>query len=113
MIFSEFQWWDWIGFISSILTIISFSLFLRERHLRKINQSLILGFLYGLKALSKGMSSAGDEWRYDLEKKKDGYTEGYANTSTNNWITLREQVNHLIQKMDGKPVLTKEQNKNG
>lgn len=46
------------------------------------------------------MSQAGDEWRYDLDKKKDGYTDGFANTSTNNWISLREQINSLIDRLD-------------
>lgn len=55
-----------------------------------MQENMILGFLFRIKALAKGMAKAGDEWRYKLNEKPGGYSIGYANASTNNWITLRE-----------------------
>lgn len=59
---------------------------------------MILGFLYGIKALAKGMAQAGDEWRFKIDEKPDGYSISYANTSTNNWLALRDQVNQILIK---------------
>ena len=94
------DWMQWLGVVASITTIISFALFIRERHKREREADLFLGSLRGLKALVKGMAQAGDEWRHKVNEKPDGYAIGYANTCTNTWITLREQVNEMISRVD-------------
>jgi hypothetical protein len=89
----------WLTIISSVTTIISFGLYIRERHKRERQGDLMLGFMHGIKALIEGMAQAGDEWRYKVDEKPEGYSRGYINACANTWITLREQVNDMIAKL--------------
>lgn len=60
------NWLEWLGVISSILTIISFGLYLLELFKRKRHDSLMVGFLHGVKSLTESMSkrpaTTGDDW---------------------------------------------------
>lgn len=53
MNFLTSDWWVLIGLLSSILSIVSFVFYLRERHLRKLDKNYIFGFLHGIKILSE------------------------------------------------------------
>lgn len=90
---------SWLGLIASITTLLAFWLFIRERHKRERQADLFLGFLHGIKALVKGMAQAGEEWRYKVNDKPEGYSRGYGNTCTNTWITLREQINDMLSRI--------------
>jgi hypothetical protein len=68
------------NFLASITTLVAFWLFVRERHKREWQADLFLGFLHGIKALVKGMAQAGEEWRYKVDDKPEGYSRGYGNT---------------------------------
>jgi hypothetical protein len=52
---------DWLGIVASITTILSFYLYIREKHRKERQSDLFLEFLHGAKALVKGMAQAGDE----------------------------------------------------
>jgi len=57
---------DWLRIIASIITIVSFTLYIREKHKRERQSDLMLGFLYGIKTLVKGMAQASDESRHKV-----------------------------------------------
>jgi hypothetical protein len=44
------NWLEWLGVISSVLTIFWFVLYLRERSKRKLHDEYALGFLHGMKS---------------------------------------------------------------
>ena len=92
--------WILIGSISSVLTIVSFVLFLIERHRRKKDQSFMVGFLMAARSTSQGQFQAGEEWRHDLDKKPEGYTIGYANSSINAWKAHLVEINKAIKRLD-------------
>jgi hypothetical protein len=45
------NWMEWLGVIGSITTIIAFLMYLRERSERKDHDTLMVGFLHGIKPL--------------------------------------------------------------
>ena len=45
------NWMEWLGAIGSITTIIAFAMYLRERCKRKHHDTLMVGFLHGIKPL--------------------------------------------------------------
>lgn len=90
----------WLSVVASITTVASFALYIHERHKRERQADLVLGFMHGVKALVKGMAQAGEEWRYKVDDKPEGYSRGYGNACTNTWITLREQINDMIAKLN-------------
>jgi hypothetical protein len=67
------NWLEWLGVIGSGLTIISFALYLIERRKLKNHDTLILGFLHGLKS-------------------RDTIT-------TADWQPLREQINDMLARL--------------
>jgi hypothetical protein len=50
------NWLEWLGVIGTILTIVSFILYLAERRTRKLHDTLMLGFLHGIKPLVESIS---------------------------------------------------------
>jgi uncharacterized membrane protein len=69
------NWLEWLGVISSILTIISFYLYLLELIKRKKHDSLMVGFLHGVKSLAVSMSkrpaTTSDDWQALLQQLND------------------------------------------
>ena len=69
------NWLEWLGVISSILTIISFCFYLLELIKRKKHDSLMVGFLHGVKSLAVSMSNrpatTGDDWQALLQQLND------------------------------------------
>jgi hypothetical protein len=64
-------WLEWLGVVSSILTIIWFGLYLRERCKRKNHDTLMVGFLHGMKPLVESMSTTGAVWHHLLSQIND------------------------------------------
>jgi hypothetical protein len=52
------NWMEWLGVIASITTIIAFWIYWRERGKRKYHDTLMVGFLHGIKSF---MESAGQK----------------------------------------------------
>ena len=52
------NWMEWLGVISSITTIIAFLMYLRERCKRRDHDTLMVGFLHGIKPI---MENAGQQ----------------------------------------------------
>jgi len=48
---------EWLGVISSILTIVTFAFYVYERCKRKLHDTLMLGFLHGIKVWIEATSS--------------------------------------------------------
>jgi hypothetical protein len=69
------NWLEWLGMVSSFLTILCFALYLIERRTRKEHDTLILGFLHGIKPLVEAMSqrpaTTGNDWRPLLPQIND------------------------------------------
>ena len=72
------NWLECLGVVSGILTIISFCLYWFERCKRKIHDTLMLGFLHGLKTLVESMSkrptTTGADWQ-PLPRQMDDMLE--------------------------------------
>jgi hypothetical protein len=68
-------WLEWLGAMSSFLTILCFVLYLIERRTRKEHDTLMLGFLHGIKPLVEAMSqrpaTTGNDWRPLLPQIND------------------------------------------
>jgi hypothetical protein len=60
------SWLEWLGVVSSILTIIWFGLYLRERCKRKNHNTLMVEFRHGMKPLVESMSTTGAVWQHLL-----------------------------------------------
>ncbi len=45
------DWMEWLGVIGTLTTIIAFVMYLRERSERKNHDTLMVGFLHGIKPL--------------------------------------------------------------
>jgi hypothetical protein len=72
------NWLEWLGVVASILTIISFVMYLRERSKRKLHDEYANGFLHGAKTASEGnKSNAGD--------------------TSASWAELSRQINNALQ----------------
>jgi len=69
------NWLEWLGVISSVLTIVSFSLYIHELIKRKSQDSLTIGFLHGVKSLADSMASpeatTGDSWKHLVQQIND------------------------------------------
>lgn len=69
------NWLEWLGVIGSVLTIISFGLYLLEHHRRTKRDSLMLGFLHGVKSHveseAKRPTTTGDDWQPLLQQVND------------------------------------------
>jgi hypothetical protein len=69
------NWLEWLGVIASVLTIVSFGLYLFEKSRRVKEVSMTAGFLHGLQsqavANSARETTTGDEWRV-LKGQLDG-----------------------------------------
>jgi hypothetical protein len=96
------DWWTWLGIISSIATIISLAAYVRERNKRQRQSDLLIGFLSALLAQAKAMGQAGDEWRYDVAKKRISPQQAkqYANVAVNSWLFLKKEIETLLQKLE-------------
>jgi len=49
------NWMEWLGVIGSITTIIAFVMYLRERSKRRNHDTLMVGFLHGIKPLMESI----------------------------------------------------------
>lgn len=49
-------WMEWLGVVGSVATIISLALYLRERRKRRDQETMMLGFLHGIKAAVEGVA---------------------------------------------------------
>jgi hypothetical protein len=69
------NWLEWLGVVGSILTIISFGLYLFELIKRKKHETMMLGFLHGVKPLVEAMSArpatTGADWEPLLRQLND------------------------------------------
>jgi hypothetical protein len=69
------NWLEWLGVVSSILTVISFCLYFRERSRRTKHDTLMIGFLHGIKAQvesnSNRQSTTGADWQPLLPQIND------------------------------------------
>ena len=86
--------------ICGLATLASLALYFYEKHKRIVGNSLLTGFLHGIKATASGMASAGDEWRAGADQKPAGYVTGYANDCVNEWLRLHEQINDMLARID-------------
>ena len=93
--------WSLLGIVSSIATIISFIAFLLERKKRQRQSDFVIGFLTALSAQAKAMGQAGEEWRYDVAKKKAAPQQAkqYANVSVNSWLKIEEGTENLLKSL--------------
>jgi hypothetical protein len=62
------NWLEWLGVIGSILTIISFVLYVRERFKRKLHDEYALAFLHGLKSRNTITSA---DWPHVVDQIDD------------------------------------------
>jgi hypothetical protein len=69
------NWLEWVTGVASVLTIIWFGLYLRERCKRKNQDTLMLYFLHGVKSLVETMSkrdtTTGADWQSLLSQIND------------------------------------------
>ena len=69
------NWLEWLGVVGSIATIISFGMYLFELLKRKKHETLMLGFLHGVKPLVETMSvqpaTTGADWEPLLRQVND------------------------------------------
>jgi hypothetical protein len=60
------NWLEWLGVVGSVMTIISFGLYLFELFKRNKHETMMLGFLHGIKPLAETMSirpaTTGADW---------------------------------------------------
>jgi len=75
------NWLEWLGVVASILTIISFIMYLRERSVRKRHDTLMVGFLHGLKPLFAVLRST---------------------TPSTNWQSVIDQINNMLSRLQPK-----------
>jgi hypothetical protein len=76
------NWLEWLGVVASILTIISFIMFLRERRTRKLHDTLMVGFLHGIKPLFAILRST---------------------TPNTNWQSVIDQINNMLMRLQPPP----------
>jgi hypothetical protein len=67
------NWLEWLGVVASILTIISFVMYLRERSVRKLHDTLMIGFLHGVKPLFEILrdTTTGTDWQSVIKQIND------------------------------------------
>jgi type II secretory pathway pseudopilin PulG len=96
------DWWTWLGAIASIIGIISFVAWIRERIQRQRQSDLLMGFLAALRAQANAMGQAGEEWRYNVGKNLASPADAaqYANVAVNNWLKLKEEIDKLLQQLE-------------
>jgi len=78
------NWLEWLGVIGSVLTIISFGLYFIELLKRKKHETLMLGFLHGVKPLVEVMSAR-------------------PTTTGADWEPLLRQVNDMLSRLQPRP----------
>ena len=95
------DFWNFLGVVSSIATIISFIAFLLERKKRQRQSDFVIGFLTALYAQAKAMGQAGEEWRFDVAKKEatPQQAKQYANVSVNTWLEIKEGTEDLLKSL--------------
>jgi hypothetical protein len=74
------NWLEWLGAVASVLTIVSFVLYLRERYMRKLHDTLMLGFLHEVKPLFESLS------------KRD-------TTTGTDWQSVIDQINNMLSRL--------------
>jgi hypothetical protein len=57
--------------IDSVTTIIAFSLYLKERRKRREHDTLMLGFLHGIKPMVEGAAQQDNAWQKLVEQIND------------------------------------------
>jgi hypothetical protein len=64
-------WLEWLGVVSSILTIFWFVLYLVERCKRKNHDTLMVGFLHGIKPMVEGAAERDSVWKRFVDQLND------------------------------------------
>jgi hypothetical protein len=65
------NWIEWLAVVSSVATIVSLVLYFRERGKREFHDTLMLGFLHGVKPLVESHIAPGTEWQALLAQVND------------------------------------------
>ena len=78
------NWLEWLGVVGSILTIISFGLYLFELFKRKKHDTLMLGFIHGVKPLVEVMAAR-------------------PATTGADWQPLLQQINNMLARLQPPP----------
>ena len=62
---------EWLGVIGSITTVIAFLMYLHGRRKRKEHDTLMLGFLHGIKPMVEATAQKDSGWRGVVEQIND------------------------------------------
>lgn len=85
-----------VTLLSPLVAVLSIVMYVREKHRRQKQERHFQGFLSGLLVLARGMLGAGNEWRFKVEEKPEGYAMGYANASVNLWKSINERIAEML-----------------
>jgi hypothetical protein len=64
-------WMEWLGVIGSITTIVAFVMYLCERGKRKGHDTLMVGFLHGIKPMVEAAAQNDSAWNGFVQQIND------------------------------------------